>query len=110
MIFRIFNFIRIDNSKYRLILPKNKKLGIIQKQASRTTLISFVGMGFAAFTRLAMPIVLHPAQIGLIGLLDLFSGYFVMIFNFYRFLPICAFFQKEVAGQKKFAMILNSTK
>jgi O-antigen/teichoic acid export membrane protein len=57
-------------------------LGIIQKQASKTTLISFVGMGFAAITRLAMPIVLHPAQIGLLGLLDLFSGYFVMIFNF----------------------------
>lgn len=68
--------------KISINFTKKKKLGIIQKQASKTTLISFVGMGFAAITRLAMPIVLHPAQIGLIGLLDLFSGYFVMIFNF----------------------------
>jgi O-antigen/teichoic acid export membrane protein len=57
-------------------------LGIIQKQALRSTLINFVGIGFGAVTRLIMPFVFEKAQIGVIALLDSISGVFVVTLNF----------------------------
>jgi O-antigen/teichoic acid export membrane protein len=57
-------------------------LGIIQKQALRTTIISFIGIGFGSITRLLLPFVLESAQIGIVALLDSISGLFVVVFNF----------------------------
>jgi len=56
-------------------------LGIIQKQALRTTLINFFGAAFGGFTRAVMPLFISPTQIGLLGLLDSISGIFVTIFS-----------------------------
>ena len=56
-------------------------MGIIQKQALRTTVINFIGAGFGAVTRILMPIIISPAQVGLLNLLDSISGIFVTIFS-----------------------------
>lgn len=56
-------------------------MGIIQKQALRTTLINFFGAAFGGFTRAIMPLFITPTQIGLLGLLDSISGVFVTIFS-----------------------------
>jgi len=57
-------------------------MGIIQKQALRSTLINFVGIGFGAITRMIMPFVLEKAQIGVLALLDSISGVFIVALNF----------------------------
>jgi len=57
-------------------------MGIIQKQALRSTLINFVGVGFGSITRMIMPFVLEKAQIGVIALLDSISGVFIVALNF----------------------------
>ncbi len=56
-------------------------MGIIQKQALRSSLVNFIGVGFGAITRLSMPVILTERQIGLIQLLDSVSGFFVTIFS-----------------------------
>ncbi len=57
-------------------------MGIIQKQALRSTLINFVGIGFGSITRMIMPFVLEKAQIGVLALLDSISGVFIVALNF----------------------------
>lgn len=57
-------------------------MGIIQKQALRSTLINFVGIGFGSITRMVMPFVLEKAQIGVLALLDSISGVFIVALNF----------------------------
>jgi len=56
-------------------------MGIIKRQASRNTLINFIGAGFGALTRLSMPAILTDMQIGFITMLDAVSGLFVTIFS-----------------------------
>lgn len=56
-------------------------MGIIQKQALRSTIVNFIGAGFGAITRLSMPVVLTEFQIGFLALLDAVSGVFVTIFS-----------------------------
>lgn len=56
-------------------------MGIIQQQALRNTIISFVGIAFGSVTRLLMPFVLQSAQIGIVALIDSISGVFVIFFN-----------------------------
>lgn len=57
-------------------------MGIIQRQALRNTIVSFVGIAFGSATRLIMPFALESAQIGIVALLDSISGLFVVVFNF----------------------------
>ncbi|HIP36615.1 MAG TPA: hypothetical protein EYG85_07150 [Crocinitomix sp.] len=57
-------------------------MGIIQKQALRSTLINFIGVGFGSLTRMIMPFVLEKAQIGVLALLDSISGVFIVALNF----------------------------
>jgi len=57
-------------------------LGIIQKQALRSTLINFIGVGFGSITRMIMPFVLEKSQIGILSLLDSISGVFIVALNF----------------------------
>jgi len=56
-------------------------LGIIQKQALRSALINFIGIGFGSITRLLMAFVLEKAQIGILALLDSISGLFIVALN-----------------------------
>lgn len=56
-------------------------MGIIKRQASRNTVINFLGAGFGALTRLSMPAILSDMQIGFITMLDAVSGLFVTIFS-----------------------------
>jgi len=57
-------------------------LGIIQKQATRSTIISFAGAFFGSISRLIMPFFLETSQIGILTLLDAKSGVFVIALNF----------------------------
>lgn len=57
-------------------------MGIIQKQATRSTLINFIGIGFGSITRFVMPFVLEQAQIGILLILDSISKVFIVILNF----------------------------
>jgi len=56
-------------------------LGIIQRQALRTTLINLSGAALGGITRTIMPLFMTPAYYGLLGLLDFISGVFVSIFS-----------------------------
>lgn len=56
-------------------------MGIIQKQALRSTIINFIGATFGGLTRVIMPLFITPAQLGLLTLLDFISGAFVTIFG-----------------------------
>jgi O-antigen/teichoic acid export membrane protein len=56
-------------------------LGIIQKQALKSTVVNFIGAAFGAVTRLSMPVVLTEFQIGFLALLDAVSGVFVTVFS-----------------------------
>lgn len=67
--------------EFALLYSKIYAVGIIQRQALRNTVINFVGAGFGAISRMAMPIVLTEWQVGLLGLLDSISGFFVTIFS-----------------------------
>jgi len=56
-------------------------MGIIQRQAIRSTLINFIGIGFGSFSRLLMPLVMSSAQVGIISFLTSVSGIFYMVFT-----------------------------
>jgi O-antigen/teichoic acid export membrane protein len=56
-------------------------LGIIQKQALRTTVLSLFGSVFGSVTRIGMSLLITEAQIGLMQLLDAISGLFSIIFS-----------------------------
>lgn len=56
-------------------------MGIIQQQALRNTIASYLGTGFGVVSRLLMTIFLSPLQIGVLALLDSISGSFVVLFN-----------------------------
>ncbi|UKN02775.1 polysaccharide biosynthesis C-terminal domain-containing protein [Paracrocinitomix mangrovi] len=56
-------------------------MGIIQKQALRSTIVTFIGAGFGAVSRLSMPVILSEMQIGFLTLLDAVSGMFMTIFS-----------------------------
>ena len=57
-------------------------MGVIQKQALRSSIASFLGAGVGAISRLSMPLLISESQIGLLQLLDSISGVFVSVFNF----------------------------
>jgi len=56
-------------------------LGIIQKQALRSTFINFIGIGFGSISRFLMPFVLEAYQIGIVSIIDAIAGSFSLIFN-----------------------------
>jgi O-antigen/teichoic acid export membrane protein len=56
-------------------------MGIIQKQAFRSTVVNFIGAGFGAISRLSMPVILSEFQIGFLALLDAVSGMLVALFS-----------------------------
>ena len=57
-------------------------MGIIQRQSIQSTFANYVGVAFGTATRLMMPFVITPLQIGLLGLIDTISGTFTILFNF----------------------------
>lgn len=57
-------------------------MGIIQKQATRSTVISFAGAFLGSFSRLIMSFFLETSQVGILSLLDAKSGVFVIALNF----------------------------
>ncbi|MCG8577496.1 MAG: polysaccharide biosynthesis C-terminal domain-containing protein [Flavobacteriales bacterium] len=57
-------------------------MGIIQKQALRSTIANYVGVGFGAFTRLFLALFATNLQIGVIDLIEAVSGSFAAILNF----------------------------
>lgn len=56
-------------------------MGIIQRQALRTTIVNFFGAIFGSVTRISMSLLITEAQIGLLTLLDAISGVFTIIFS-----------------------------
>ena len=56
-------------------------MGIIKKQALQSSIINFIGIGFGSISRLSMPFVLTPGQIGIVELLNSISGMFIVLFN-----------------------------
>jgi O-antigen/teichoic acid export membrane protein len=56
-------------------------MGIIQRQALRTTIVNFFGAIFGTVTRVSMSVLITEAQIGLLTLLDAISGVFTVIFS-----------------------------
>lgn len=56
-------------------------MGIIQRQALRTTVVNFLGAIFGSVTRISMSLLITEAQIGLLTLLDAISGVFTIIFS-----------------------------
>ena len=56
-------------------------MGIIQRQAIRSTLINFVGIGFGSISRMIMPLVMSSTQVGIISYLSSVSGVFYMVFT-----------------------------
>lgn len=55
-------------------------MGIIQRQAIRTTAITFIGIGVGLLSNILKPLILSKEQIGAIGLLDTTSQLFATIF------------------------------
>ncbi len=70
-------------------------MGIIQKQAVRTTTVVFAGLAVGVLSRIIMPFVLSKEQIGLLALLDSVSGLFAAIFTL-------GFVQIAIRGFPKF--------
>ena len=56
-------------------------MGIIQRQALRTTVVNFLGAIFGSVTRISMSLLITEAQIGLMTLLDAISGVFSIVFS-----------------------------
>ena len=48
-------------------------MGIIQRQALRTTIISFTGIGVGMVSQMLMPFLFSPEQIGALSLLNSIS-------------------------------------
>lgn len=55
-------------------------MGIIQKQAIRTTAITIIGIGVGVLSNILKPLLLTKEQVGAIGLLDTTSQLFASIF------------------------------
>ncbi|OIQ33054.1 MAG: hypothetical protein BM555_04665, partial [Crocinitomix sp. MedPE-SWsnd] len=56
-------------------------MGIIKRQAIRTTALSFLGTAFGSVGRMIMPFFFSTAQIGLLNMLDSISGSFYSLFH-----------------------------
>jgi O-antigen/teichoic acid export membrane protein len=56
-------------------------MGIIQRQAIKSTLINFIGIGFGSVSRFMMPLVMSSSQLGIINVIASTSGIFYMIFT-----------------------------
>ncbi len=57
-------------------------MGIIKRQAVRSTVINFAGVSIGSVSRLIMPLILTSSQIGVLTYLSSLSGFFYMVFTF----------------------------
>ena len=93
--------------EYFVSLKKQLLLGIIQKQALRSAVANYVGVGFGAFSRLVLALFATNVQIGILDLLDAVSGVFSVVFNFgYNQVLIRLFpkYRNEETGHAGFLM------
>ncbi len=88
-------------------------MGIIQKQAIRTTAITFIGIGVGLFSNILKPLILSKEQLGAIGLLDTTSQLFATIFCLgfpqisFRMFPLFRNEEKGNSGYFLFGVFLS---
>tara|TARA_B110000037_G_scaffold222406_1_gene297140 strand:+ start:68593 stop:70071 length:1479 start_codon:yes stop_codon:yes gene_type:complete len=88
-------------------------MGVIQKQAIRTTAITFIGIGVGLLSNIIKPLVLSKEQLGAIGLLDTTSQLFATIFCLgfpqisFRMFPLFRNEKKGHSGYFLFGIFLS---
>lgn len=88
-------------------------MGIIQKQAIRTTAITFIGIGVGLLSTVLKPLILSKEQVGAIGLLDTTSQLFATIFCLgfpqisFRMFPLFRNEKKGHSGYLLFGLFLS---
>lgn len=83
-------------------------MGIIQKQALRTTIVTFIGIGIGAVSRFMMPFILSKEQIGTLALLDSTSAMIATVFSlgFTQItLKVFPYFRNENNGNNGYLML-----
>ncbi|MFK8038663.1 MAG: polysaccharide biosynthesis C-terminal domain-containing protein [Crocinitomicaceae bacterium] len=82
-------------------------MGVIQKQALRTTIVTFVGIGIGAISRFIMPFFLSKEQIGTLALLESTSLMLMTIFSLgfpQITLKLFPYFRNEKEGNNGYLM------